>query len=403
MSVNRRLTYKLCPSKAQAKELERHRLLHQQLYNAALQERREAWSKGVRVTKKMQERALKEFKHDLAEWAKVHTHSMQLTLKRLDLAFEAFFRRVKAKEKAGYPRFKPRDRYPGWSYKEHGNGFRFAPNPGWRHGWLKLSGIGRIQARGVARTPGRVKTCDIVRKVDGWYASIVVETECENRPEARGGIAGLDWGVETFATIATQDGRFEAVPNMRHLSAEMEVLREDHRAVSRAGRGRKRSRRTQRAQRRLAMRMRKIAARRKDHAHKLSARLVRRFRMIVTEQLAVAKMTRSARGTTEAPGRNVAQKAGLNRSILDTAPADFLNMLGYKAEEAGSELILVDTRKMKPSQRCPSCEAVRKKALSERIHSCKCCGFTCGRDEAASMNLLQHGQKLAWDRAGVAA
>lgn len=401
MTVNRRITYKLCPSKAQSAELERQRVLHQQLYNAALQERRDAWEKGVRVTRSTQEKALKEFKSDLLEWQPVHTHTMQLTLKRLDLAFQAFFRRVRAGETPGYPRFKSRDRYPGWGYKEHGNGFRFEPGDGWKHGWLKLSGIGRIQVRGRARTPGIVKTCDIMKKVDGWYASIVVATECEARAEPTGGAGGMDWGVETYATIAFEDGRIEEVANDRLLNAEIDTLKEQQRELSRHQRGKKRSRRILKERRHLARRMRKVAARRKDRSHKLSARIVSEFSIFATEALQIRNMTRSARGTMEEPGRNVAQKAGLNRAILDTAPGDFLNMLTYKAEEAGCELHLVDTRKYKPSQTCPSCWAIAKKSLSLRIHSCNQCGFTCGRDQAAAMNLLQIAQNLARDRAGV--
>ncbi len=101
-------------------------------------------------------------------------------------------------------------------------------------------------------------------------------------------------------------------------------------------------------------------------------------------------MTTSARGTAEAPGRNVAQKAGLNRSILDTAPAGFLNMLRYKAEEAGAEFLEAKTRELKPSQRCLDCGAVRKKTLAERHHDCDC-GCRLGRDEAAARVLLSWG------------
>ena len=109
-------------------------------------------------------------------------------------------------------------------------------------------------------------------------------------------------------------------------------------------------------------------------------------------------MTASARGTAEEPGRNVAQKAGLNRSILDTAPAAFLNMLRYKAEEAGSEFLEAETRRLKPSQRCPDCGKVRKKALSLRQHDCKC-GCHLGRDEAAALVLLRWGLKERAERA----
>ena len=106
----------------------------------------------------------------------------------------------------------------------------------------------------------------------------------------------------------------------------------------------------------------------------------------------------SARGTAEAPGRNVAQKAGLNRAILDTSPATFLNMLQYKAEEAGSEFITVPTRRLKPSQRCPECNAVQAKRLSERRHVCAC-GCTMGRDEASARVQLNYGLDVERARA----
>jgi len=95
-----------------------------------------------------------------------------VTLKRLDLAFKAFFRRVEAGEEPGFPRFKA-NRFPGFGFKTHGDGFRFTPGKDWRHGKLRLSGVGEMTARGEARTPGRVVCCDIQRKVDGWYLSLV--------------------------------------------------------------------------------------------------------------------------------------------------------------------------------------------------------------------------------------
>ena len=106
----------------------------------------------------------------------------------------------------------------------------------------------------------------------------------------------------------------------------------------------------------------------------------------------------SARGSVEAPGRNVAQKAGLNRSILDAAPAAFLHMLRYKAEEAGSEYLEANTRRLKPSQRCPDCGTVRKKGLSDRQHDCSC-GCSLGRDQAAALVLLRWGLEEVTARA----
>ena len=314
-----------------------------------------------------------------------------MVLKRLDLAFQAFFRRVAAGQKPGFPRFRSAERFPGWGYKEHGNGFRVEMRDGGRHGHVRLFGIGRMRMRGRARTPGRICKADVRRDAFGWRLSLVVETDCAERAPATGPAAGLDWGVSDFATLADAEGGFEAVPNPRHLDTEAATLRERQRALSALARARRISRRALRVERhRLARAHAKISARRKDFLHKLSARLVARHRLIATERLAVRNMTATARGTVEDPGRNVAQKAGLNRSILDAAPATFLNMLRYKAAEAGAEFLEADTRRLKPSQRCPDCGSVRKKALSERQHDCAC-GCSLGRDEAAALVLLRWG------------
>ena len=121
--------------------------------------------------------------------------------------------------------------------------------------------------------------------------------------------------------------------------------------------------------------------------------------LIATEKLTIKNMTRSAKGTIENHGKNVKQKSGLNREILNTAPAMTLKMLQYKAEEASTEYVEVPTRKIKPSQTCPMCYAQKKKSLSERWHSCSC-GCEMHRDEASGtvclnyafgFNVLQEG------------
>jgi putative transposase len=171
----------------------------------------------------------------------------------------------------------------------------------------------------------------------------------------------------------------------------MEGLVEAQRRLSAAAKARKVSLRSlQRHRKQLARRHAKIAARRKDFLHKVSADLVSRHRLIATEGLDVGNMTRAAKGCKQCPGKNVAQKSGLNRAILDTAPSNFLKMLRYKAEEAGVEFLEAPTRKLKPSQSCPACGAQKRKTLSQRQHICEC-GCSLGRDEAAACVLLQWG------------
>ena len=158
-----------------------------------------------------------------------------MTLQRLDLAFKAFFRRVKAGEEPGFPRFKAKDRFPGFGIKTHGDGFRFTPGKGWRHGKLRLSGVGEMTARGEARTPCCVVCCDIQRRADGWYLSLVVA--CEPHRECGDREVGLDWGVETFATLAYAPGEYAEEENDRPLAVEQEALKTESRALSKALRG----------------------------------------------------------------------------------------------------------------------------------------------------------------------
>jgi len=390
--VNRRITYKLYPTATQAAALERLCDLHRTLYNAALQERIGAYRKsGLSISFADQCKSLSVIRRECPEYLAINAQSAQVTLKRLDRAFQAFFRRVKAGQTPGFPRFKGRDRFPGFGFKTHGDGFTFTPGDNWRHGRLRLSGVGTMAARGEARTPGRIVCADVQRKADGWFLSLVVACE-PHRERIADRECGLDWGVETFATLAYAPTDCDAIPNERLLNAEADALKDRQRALSTALRG-KRSKRAAKARRRLAKRHRKVANRRKNLLHQTTARLVRDHSLIVTEDLSVTNLTASAAGTVETPGRRVAQKAGLNRAILDTAPGGFLSMLATKAEEAGCELLVLDTRKHRPSQTCPGCGAVRKKTLSERTHHCGC-GFVASRDEAAALAMLAAGLKL---------
>lgn len=394
--VNRRVTYKLYPSRTQAAALDRVCALHRQLYNSALEERIDAYRKASKsISFADQCKSLTEIRAAHPEYLSLNAQSAQVTLKRLDLAFKAFFRRCAEGDTPGFPRFKSKDRFPGFGFKTHGDGFRFTPGEGWRHGRLRLSGIGEMAARGEARTPGRIVRADIMRKVDGWFLSLVVE--CEPHREFGEMECGLDWGVEMFATIAHGPHDFAAFANDRIYANEQEALK----AAQRALKG-KRTKRAARQRRLLARRWRRVANRRKNRNHQVTARLVRDHKLIVTEHLAIENMTATARGTAEKPGKNVKQKAGLNRAILDATPGDFLSLLHSKAEEAGCQMIVLETRKYKPSQTCPLSDAVVKKPLRQRTHTLPD-GRVIGRDQAAALSMLVAGLRLlgrepAWAR-----
>lgn len=254
MTATRTLSFRLYPSRLQAEAMARKHALLKDLWNAALEERIGAFRKGVRLRYGDQAAAIKHVRLDVGGWqGLVHTHEAQVVLKRLDLAFQSFFRRLKAGATPGFLRFKSADRFPGWGYQEHGNGFHVEMREGWRHGHVRLFGIGRMRMRGIARTPGRICKADVLRDAFGWRLSVVVETDCAMRAPAAGPAAGIDWGVSTFATLALEDGSFREIENPRHLDAEAEGLRERGRRLSALSRARRISRRgAQRARRALA-------------------------------------------------------------------------------------------------------------------------------------------------------
>ena len=289
-----------------------------------------------------------------------------------------FLRACIAGQTPGFPRFKSFDRYSGWGYKTHGDGFKFISGDGRKHGALRISGItGNLKLRGKARNEGNVTTCEIVRKNGKWYASVTIL--CTPIRTCGPGAAGHDWGVLTYATYAYEDDTFEEVDNPRFFAKhKASVERAQHHldAVTvKDSIGRPlNSKDPIRVAAKHALGCAKTHQTNclKDFQHKLSAQEIAENALLVTDKLQLKNMTKSAKGTVERPGKNVAQKAGLNREILATAPARWNSMRKYKAEEAGAWLITTPTRKLKPTQRCSDCWELpkKKKELDERTYHC---------------------------------
>lgn len=388
-TVNRRTTYRLYPTPAQEAALQSQREAHRLLYNAALEQRKAAWTRQrVSLGYTEQCRDLTELRQ--SEELSLPAQAAQHTLKRVERAFKAFFRRVHAGQEPGYPRFKSRRRFKGWTYPTHGDGWRFLPREKMQHGRLRLSGIGHVRIRGDARTEGEPKTCDIVYKHGKWYASIVLACEPERACGAK--TLAFDWGIETFASVATPGAAPQTIDNPRWLKRNEARLKAAYQA-----RDRKRtfSHGWRLANRRVAQLHAKIARQRLDFHHQTSAKIVNQAGAIFTEQLAVANMTKRPKPqldsvTGQYQPNGAAAKAGLNKAILDGAPAQFLSIVRYKAAEAGVIYAETSTRHLKPSQRCHQCWAVQKKRLDERWHTCPC-GARCHRDRNAALVLLRWG------------
>lgn len=409
--IDRRVTFRMYLTPAQEAKLEEMSELHRLLYNAALEHRITAYRKaGVSITKGEQERQVTQIRAGDPDYQALNAQSLQVTLDRLHKAFQGFFGRVKRGEKAGFPRFKSRSRWKGFGFKSHGDGWKLFAGEfderGFqqRSGHIRISGVGLVRIRGRGRSPGRPKTCDLTKKNGKWYASVVMEREADR--EHGSGAVSFDWGIDTFLTLFTDQGGVAEVANPRHDRSAEEKTTRLRQALARKTRG---SKARAKAKAELLRHLEKVANRRRDFLHKVSTWLVATFGLIVTEDLAVANMARSATGTVEEPGRNVKQKAGLNRSILDGAPATFVSMVRAKAEEAAANFMEAKTTELAPTQRCHACWKLpsEKKGLSDRVHDCEHCGATCGRDENASRVLMRWFREElddagpAGDRAGV--
>ena len=289
-------------------------------------------------------------------------------MRRLERAYQAFFRRVKAGEKAGYPRFRSRRRYDSltwdsaWSIRERR---------------LALPGIGHLKVKWHRELPPSAKVCAVtVRRVAGrWYASFALALPAPRVPHRPLGPAvGVDLGIQNFAALSTG----ELIPGPRAYRAASRKLRAAQRRVSRRIKG---SLRRQKARLLLARLNERIRNLRQNHAHQLSRRLTSDFGLIAVEDLQVRGLTRGF----------------LAKDINDQGWAEFLRLVGYKAEDAGIQLVRVPPRGT--SQACSSCGTLVPKPLSGRTHQCPHCGLVVDRDINAARNILRLGlsrQATTW-------
>ncbi|MEO3890186.1 transposase [Nonomuraea sp. B5E05] len=389
MGVRRSFRFLLRPTARQAAVLAACLEDHRTLYNAALEHRRTAYARaGVSVRYGEQSAELKHIRADDPEgqgrWS---FSSQQATLRRLDKAFRAFFKRVREGRTPGFPRFKGRGRFDTVEWPKDGDGCRWDSQP--EHPtatYVRLQGIGHVRVHQHRPVRGQVKTISVKREGSRWF----VVLSCDDVPAeplpATGVATGIDMGVASLVT--TSDGG--RVANPRHLAATAGRLADAHRDLARKKRGSKRQRM---AVARVAALHAKVRRQRLDGAHKAALALVRTYDVIVHEDLRIANMTRSASGTIEAPGRNVAAKSGLNRSILDAGWGVFLTILSYKAESAGRKLIAVNPAGT--SRTCARCgHCAKDNRVTQADFTCTACGHTAHADVNAAINILRAGLAL---------
>jgi putative transposase len=353
--------YRLYPTQPQRKDLERTLALCRQLYNAALQERREAYQKaGKTVGFYEQKRWLPEIRTELPEYKGVHSQVLQNVIERVDKAFQGFFRRVKQGGKAGYPRFKGKVRYDSFTFPQAGTTGVKLQEGGKR---VLLYGIGSVKVKLHRPLEGRLKTATVKREGEHWYVVFSCEVEAVPLPQTQEAI-GIDLGTNPHFLVAS-DGEMVEAP--RYFQKAQAKIASAQRSLSRKKRG---SNRRRKAQRRVAKLHRKIANQRKDFHHKIARRLVNKYGTIVHENLNVIGLARTR----------------LAKGVLDAGWGQFLAILAYKAEEAGRRVVGVDPKHT--SQDCPVCGHRERKPLWVREFRCSGCGGHFHRDVAAALNIL---------------
>ena len=370
---------------------------HCSLYNGALQERRDAYRHVSKTSIKygQQSAQLKEIRaFDPERQGRWSFSSQQATLRRLDKAFAAFFRRVKSGDTPGYPRFRGVNWFDTVDFPKDGDGCRWDSTPHGPVTRVRLQGVGHVKVNQHRPVVGRVKTVSVKREGKRWYVVLTAEQAQPEPLPKTGSVVGVDMGVANF--LADSNGEF--VPNPRHGRKAAAKLEAAQQALARFPRVRrdKRTANHRRAVQKVADLHRKVRRQRLDHAHKTALGLVREHDVIAHEDLKIRNMVKAPKPKPdpEQPGaflpNGAAAKAGLNHSISDAGWGVFLTILHAKAESAGREVIAVDPRNT--SRTCPECGHVsaENRPTQEKFH-CVSCGHSAHADTVGALNVLRAG------------
>jgi len=362
--------YRLFPSREQVSRLDNTLRLCADLYNVCLYQRRigyRDWSLSMSAFDQIKQ--LPDLKSEFPEYGTVHSQVLQDVIRRCDKSFQNFFRRVKTGEKPGFPRYKKPDWFATITY----------PQSGWKieGNHVILSKIGTVKMKYHRKIPvnGTVKTVSITKDRCGdWFVCFSVDLpDPTPRKLDRSKSVGIDVGIRKLATLS--DGSY--IENSKLLSKTEAKLKKLHRLVSRKQRG---SRNRNRAIARLNRCYRKLTRQRLDYLHKSARYIVGKYDIIAVEKLNIKNMVRNRR---------------LAKSIHDGSWNMLMNIVSYKAEEAGKKLVSVDPKYT--SQICSNCGTVTKHSLSETVFRCLNCYFSIDRDLNAAVNIVSRAfADLGW-------
>jgi putative transposase len=377
MDVCKTFKYRLYPNKEQCRLLDQQIEECRWLYNRLLEARKTAWEFQQESVQLYDQHALlPALKAERPTLAQVQSQVLQNVAVRIDLAFKAFFRRCKAGETPGYPRFRGVGRYASFTFPQVPVGCHLDAEAK----RLRVMNVGLVKVVLHRPLEGTPKTATLQRSSTGkWYVSFSCECAGPAPLLPTGQEVGLDIGLATFA-MPTQG---EPIANPRFFRQDESALRGAHRRLSRAEQGS-----PEQAERRhvVARIYERIAWRRGDFAHQHSRRLVNQFDLIAVEDLSVNRMLHNH---------------CLAKSIADAAWTQFATFLSHKAAWAGRRCIAVNPAYT--SQDCSRCGHRQQLSLSDRVYLCPCCGLVLDRDLNAARNILRLAKELlGWGQPSLA-
>lgn len=369
-SMLRTCKYRICPTKAQETILDKMLEECRWLYNKILETRKNSYeqdgkSLGLYDTQKM----IPGWKAERSSLKSVNSQVLQNVNIRVDLAFKAFFRRVKAGDEPGYPRFKGYGRYDSMTFPQVGvKGCAQLDGDN-----LVLSKLGNVKIKLHRDLCGTPKIITVRRSATGkWFATI--SCDCESIPLSKSEkFAGVDVGLQSFATLSNG----EKIANPRFFKKEQDALAKAQRKMSKFAKGTPERAKARKVVSRIHER---ITDKRANFAHQQSRILVNTYGVIVFEKLAVVDMMSNH---TQVFGNK------LNKSIADVAWSQLAQFTAYKAEDAGRLFLRVDPRNT--SKKCSRCGSIVPKDLGVRVHDCPHCGLVLDRDHNAAINILALG------------
>jgi len=361
--MRRAFRFRLYPTKVQAVAMAEAVETHRHLYNRALAERKTAYETEKRTVRYGEQSAhIKEDRVENEHLARTNFSSCQATLRRLDKAFQAFFRRSRAGDKAGYPRFRGQGRYHTVEFPSYGDGCRL------KDGRVYFQHIGTVKVKLHRPVEGTIKTVSFTESAGHWYVVFSCELPDTETPPSTNPAVGIDLGLKAFLT--TSDGEQVAPPQFyRKAQAK---LRRVQRHLSRCKRG---SNRHKKAATQVAKLHSHVANQRRDWHHKTALALVQQYGVIAHESLNVKGIARTR----------------LAKSTHDAGWTQFVGILGQKAECAAVTMIAVNPRNT--TQACSSCGCLPAVplTLSDRVYHCASCGHVADRDVNAATNIKRLG------------